>query len=112
MPTIAVEKIITLYRRAQDEWWLTPHVVYSVTDDNGNIINGSVTVRKPLAPKDAHSDWLPEDMSGWIAPLNEHFKSVRILQSVMDQYYREQAIDDIVSDTVSSYWHNGPEATR
>lgn len=41
-----------MYRKVQNEWWLTPHIVYTLTDDYDNVINGSVTVREPIAPSE------------------------------------------------------------
>lgn len=110
MATIAVKQVMEMCRRVQDEWWITPHVVYTLTDDYDNVIDGSVTVREPIAPSGVHSDWLPDDVSGWVQPLNECFASVRVPQSVMDQYYWQRAIDDIVSELVSMYWNDGPDA--
>lgn len=110
MATITVNEVIEMYRRALGEWWLTPHIVYTLTDDYDNVIDGSVTVREPIAPKGVASDWLPENVSEWAQPLNECFANVRVPQSVLDQYYWQRAIDDIVSELVSTYWHNGPDA--
>lgn len=110
MPTISINQAIEMYRKVDSEWWLTPHIVYTLTDDYDNVIDGSVTVREPLAPRGVCSDWLPEDVAEWTQPLNECFASIRVPQSVMDQYYWRQAIDDIVSELVFTYWRNGPDA--
>lgn len=108
MATIAVNEVIEMYRRVLGEWWLTPHIVYTLTDDYGNIINSRVTVREPIAPNGVHSDWLPEDVCKWTQPLNECFANINVPQSVLDQYYWQRAVDDIVSELVSMYWNSGP----
>lgn len=110
MPTIEINQAIEMYRKVQGEWWLTPHVTYTMTDDYDNVISGGVTVRKSLAPIGVHSDWLPEDVNEWPQRLNGCFSSIRVPQSVMDQYYWKQAVDDIVSELVFTYWCNGPDA--
>lgn len=112
MITVSVKEILEVYRKVQDELWLTPHIVYTATDEWGNVIDGSVTVRKPLAPSGTNSDWLPEDVSEWVGPLNDYLANTPIPQSIMDQYYGRQALDDAVSDLVSSCWHNGTEAAH
>lgn len=109
MPTIEIKQAIEMYRKVQNEWRLTPHVIYTLTDDYDNVVNGSVTVRKPLAPIGVHSDWLPEDVNEWPQRLNGCFSSIRVPQSVMDQYYWQRSIDDIISELVSMYWHDGPD---
>ena len=110
MPTIAINQAIEMYRKVDSEWWLTPHIVYTLTDDYENVISGSVTVREPLAPRGVCSDWLPEDVAEWTQPLNACFAGIHMPQSIIDQYYWQRAIDDIVSEFVSMYWHNGPDA--
>lgn len=30
-----------MYRKVQNEWWVTPHVIYTLTDDYDNVVNGS-----------------------------------------------------------------------
>ena len=68
MITVSVKEALEVYRKVQDELWLTPHIVYTATDEWGNAIDGSVTIRKPLAPSGTNSDWLPEDVSEWVGP--------------------------------------------
>lgn len=109
MATITVKEVIEMSRKVGREWWLTPHVIYTLTDDYGNLIGGSVTVREPLAPSGVKSEWLPEDVRKWPQPLNECFANINVPQSVLDQYYWQRAIDDIVSELVSMYWHDGPD---
>ena len=110
MATIEVKQVVEMFRKVGHEWWLTPHVIYTLTDDYDNVIDGSVTVREPIAPNGVHSDWLPEDVSGWVQPLNKCFVNVRVPQSVLDRYYWQRDVDGIVSRLVSMYWHDGPDA--
>lgn len=109
MATISVNQVIEMSRKVGNEWWLTPHVIYTLTDDYGNLINGSVTLREPLAPRGVKSEWLPEDVRKWTQHLNECFANINVPQSVLDQYYWQRAIDDIVSGLVSMYWNDGPD---
>jgi hypothetical protein len=109
MATITVKEVIEMSRKVGHEWWLTPHVIYTLTDDYGNVIDGRVTVREPLAPSGVKSEWLPEDVSKWSQHLNECFADINVPQSVLDQYYWQRAIDDIVSELVSMYWNSGPD---
>lgn len=108
MATISVTQVMEMFRKVGHEWWLTPHVIYTLTDDYDNVIDGSVTVREPLAPRGVESEWLPEDVCKWTQPLNECFANINVPQSVLDQYYWQRAVDDIVSDLVSMYWSGGP----
>lgn len=108
MATIEVKQVMEMFRRVHDEWWLTPHVIYTLTDDYDNVIEGSVTLREPLAPRGVNSEWLSEDVSEWSQDLNECFVNVNVHQSVLDQYYWQRAVDDIVSELVSMYWNGGP----
>ena len=108
MATISVNQVIEMSRKVGNEWWLTPHVIYTLTDDYGNVIEGGVTLREPLAPRGVNSEWLPEDVSEWTQDLNECFVNVNVPQSVLDQYYWQRAVDDIVSELVSMYWNGGP----
>lgn len=96
-------------RKVGHEWWLTPHVIYTLTDDYDNVIKGSVTLREPLAPRGVKSEWLPGDVCKWPQSLNECFANVNVPQSVLDQYYWQRAIDDIASELVSMYWNSGPD---
>lgn len=34
MATIEVKQVMEMFRKVGNEWWLTPHVIYTLTDDH------------------------------------------------------------------------------